>query len=128
MRPDQAEKLEAIIDRLADVFIVEADPANWTADGVMPRDMTQAQRGDRHWDRKGAVGTAGVLNHALNLHKHWRERAALSPSGELPADEAEDLDQTIRKAERRAEQIASKAVEKAMQRRNKGAREPVSKS
>jgi uncharacterized damage-inducible protein DinB len=126
MRPDQIAKIDDLVERLADVFIVEADPENWTAGGKLPCDMSKQERGDRHWDRKGAVGTATVLNHAINLSRHYRERAAMSPGGALPADEEAELDETIRKAaqraesaEQRAEKHAAAAVKRAMERSTK---------
>lgn len=127
MRADQFQKLEGIVERLSDVFIVEADPANWTGSGVMPADMTPDIRGNRHWDRKGAVGTATVLAHSLNLIKHYRERAALSPGGVLPEDETAMLDKNIRSAEQRAEKAAAAAVDRAMKRGAKATGERVRK-
>src|SRR5574341_918805 len=61
MRPDQLQMLDDLAERLADTFLIEADPDNWTAGGKLPTEMSREERGDRHWDRKGAIGTGAVL-------------------------------------------------------------------
>lgn len=114
MRQDQQTKLEQIAERLADVFLVEADPDNWTGAGKMPADLSRDERGDRHWDRKGAAGTAGVLMHTLNLISHYRDRRG---AGLTPEEAEADLEKTIQDAERRAQA----AVDAAMKRARKAA-------
>lgn len=97
MRPDQLAQLEDLAEKLADVFIIEADPANWTGAGTLPCDMDPQTRGDRHWDRKGAIGTGGVLNTTLNLIKHY------GPGGDGEGrGDADDLDKIVHDAERKA--------------------------
>jgi hypothetical protein len=111
MRPDQREKLEALSERLADVFITEADPDNWTADGVLPRDMTQQERGDRHWDRKGAMGTGGVLKYTIDLIASGEEKR-IDDDAEQAARDA-DLDKRIKDAEKRASAAVARVLNKA---------------
>ena len=120
MRPDQLSKLSELSEHLADVFISEADPENWTGDGVAPRDMTKEERGNRHWDKKNAMATGGVLRYTLDLISH-REKG---PAGGLPpAEQAErdtDLDKKIVEAEKRAEAAVARAMQRA-----KGGKHPA---
>lgn len=108
MRADQIQRLRDLSEALADVFIVEADPANWSGGGL-PRDMSQEERGNRHWDRKGALGTGAVLSHTLNVIKHYEDR---KPAGDAP-DDGGDLDKAITEAERRAKSALDRVMNKA---------------
>lgn len=110
MRPDQLEKLRALSERLADVFIVEADPDNWSGGG-MPSEMTQQERGDRHWDRKGAMGTGGVLKYTLDLIASAGERRIDDDAEQAERDA--DLDRRIREAEKRASAAVARVLNKA---------------
>lgn len=107
MRADQIERLQSMIERLADAFLVAGDPTNWSGDGVLPRDMDEKQRGNRHWDIKVASGTAKVLAHAINV------RSAHTADTSGSAKDPDDLDEQIRAAERRAEEAVARALKKA---------------
>lgn len=109
MRPDQIQRLRDLSEALADVFIVEADPANWSGGGL-PRDMSQEERGNRHWDRKGALGTGAVLSHTLNVIKHYEDR---KPPAGAQDDPDGDLDKAITEAERRAKSALDRVMNKA---------------
>jgi hypothetical protein len=105
MRPDQMKMLNDLAEKLADVFLVEADPDNWSGGGL-PADMSKEDRGNRHWDRKGAMGTGGVLRYTLDLLSHHVE----GPSD--PARES-DLDAKIKDAEKRATAALNRVLDKA---------------
>ena len=109
MRPDQIQRLKDLSESLADVFIVEADPANWSGGGL-PRDMSQEERGNRHWDRKGALGTGAVLSHTLNVIKHYEDR---KPAAGAEEGNEGDLDKAIGDAERRAQAALDRVMNKA---------------
>ena len=109
MRPDQIQRLKDLSESLADVFIVEADPANWSGGGL-PRDMSQEERGNRHWDRKGALGTGAVLSHTLNVIKHYEDR---KPAAGAEEGTEGDLDKAIGDAERRAQAALDRVMNKA---------------
>lgn len=116
MRPDQLQRLQELSEELADVFIHEADPENWSGSGIIPRDMTKEERGNRAWDKRGAMGTGGVLRYTLDLIGFHEK----TPFGTLPAEQAArdaDLDAKISDAEKRA----AAAVERVMS-RAKGAK------
>jgi hypothetical protein len=111
MRPDQIKRLEELTEKLADVFIVEADPENWSGGGALPNQMTQQERGDRHWDRKGAMGTGGVLKYALDLVNH-AQTGAIGADGKEQERDA-DLDRKISDAEKRAAAAVKRVLNKA---------------
>ena len=104
LRPDQLTRLNDLAEKLADVFLEEGDPDNWSGAGKLPVDMTTVERGNRHWDRKGAAGTAGVLRYTLDLTNYHKDTPPADPNKET------DLDDKIKDAERRA----SKAVERVL--------------
>jgi hypothetical protein len=113
MRQDQYEKLQALAEKLADRFLVEADPENWTAAGEgdkLPRDMTSQERGDAYWNKKNAMATGGVLRYTLDL-------AGASPvGGEADAARDADMDRRIADAEKRAAAAVSRVLDKAKKR------------
>lgn len=106
LRKDQVVILKELAEKLADVFIQEADPANWTAAGVAMSDMTQEERGNRHWDRKGAMGTGGVLKFTMEV----AARAEDNAMGMTYDDEA-DLDAQVQQAQKRAKAAMLKIVD-----------------
>lgn len=112
MRPDQLQKLQALSERLADVFITEADPDHWTGDGKLPADLSREERGDRLWDRKGAMATGGVLRYTLDLIGHHAPRGDGDKYPEEAAREA-DLDGKIRRAEKEAAAALDRVLTKA---------------
>ena len=105
MRPDQIIRLQELQEELADVFILEADPKNWTADGVLPCDMSKDQRGDRHWDRKGAMGTGAVLKYTTDI-------LAAQAGGNVSQDAEEELEKKIAAAEQRAKAALARVMNK----------------
>ncbi|TXI89642.1 MAG: hypothetical protein E6Q40_02015 [Cupriavidus sp.] len=111
MREDQKLRLQDLAERLADVFISEADPDNWSGSGKLPNEMTKQERGDRHWDRKGAMGTGGVLKYTLDLIAGGKA-GRINDADEQAARDA-DLDARISNAEKRARQAAARVLDKA---------------
>ena len=82
MTPEQIEKLEELQERLADVFLDEANPDNWPGAGVKQVDMKQQDRGDRVWIKKNAMGTVNLICRITTL-------LAPPPAGGAPDDEKE---------------------------------------
>lgn len=112
MRPDQIERLKDLAETLADVFLTEADPANWSGAGKLPADLSRDERGNRHWDRKGAMGTGAVLRFALDVAKTATVTGASDPSA-TPEERENSLDQQIAEAEKRAQQALARVLDKA---------------
>jgi len=107
MRPDQLQKLQELSERLADSFLLEADPAEWPGKGKGPVDLTQQERGDRYWCKKNAMATGGVLRFTLDLM--GKHQTGSTP----PAEEDADMDKRIKEAERRAAEATKRVLGKA---------------
>lgn len=111
MRQDQLQRLEELAEQLADTFIVEANPSNWSGCGKLPQDMSKDERGNRHWDRKGAMGTGGVLRYTLDLLQSGKKNEINDPDAQ--ADRDSDLDAKIKEAEKRAAKAVSRVLDRA---------------
>lgn len=122
MRPDQFQRILELSEQLADTFIAEADPGEWSGDGKAPADLTKQERGDRYWCKKNAVATGAVLRYTLDLIAHDDNGATRpGPAEEMMRDA--DLDRKISDAERRAEAAVARVM-----RRAQGGRHPASKT
>lgn len=108
MREDHRQRLQSLTERLADRFIDEADPDNWTAAETLPRDMTQQERGDAYWCRKNAMATGGVLRFALDL----MAKAGVPGGGGGDNPDA-DMERQITEAEKRAKAAVTRALQRA---------------
>lgn len=113
MRPDQIERLNDLSERLADRFLVEADPVEWPGGDIAPADLTQQERGDAYWCKKNAMATGGVLRYTLDLLKNHEGAPAGSPK---EAERDADIDRKISEAERRAAAAVGRAMDKARKR------------
>jgi hypothetical protein len=110
MRPDQLQRLQDLSERLADRFLLEADPGEWPGAGKAPTEMTQQERGDGYWAKKNAMATGGVLRFTLDV------LAKNAPAeGEEGGDHAKDSDmeRQIRDAERRSAKLVEDALARA---------------
>ena len=110
MRPDQLRELQSLSERLADVFLSEADPDNWSGAGKLPADMTKDERGDRHWDRKGAMGTGGVLKYTIDLIAAHEMAGSSDDETQLARDA--DLEAKINDAKKRAHAAMKRVIDK----------------
>ncbi|MCS4235037.1 hypothetical protein [Stenotrophomonas sp. BIGb0135] len=99
MRPDQKKRLAEVSEKLAEVAINDADPANWTGDGKLLSQMTKEERGDAAWCRKTAVQSVALLG---RLQQLLRDDTA-GKGGNDP-DPEDDI--------RRAEQEAAKMLKR----------------
>lgn len=99
MRQDQLVMLRELQEKLADVFLMEADPANWSGAGKLPNDMDKDERGNRVWEKRGAMATGGVLKYAIDLETHHGSKSSDEDEQKHRDDE---LDKKIDDAQRRA--------------------------
>lgn len=110
MRDDQYLRLQALEEKLTEQFLTEADPVNWSGDGVLPKDMTQDQRGDRYWCKKNAVATISLTMRIGSLIGMVQRRGDTTPppgegqSGAL----IDELEADIAAAEKQAKAILKK--------------------
>lgn len=107
MRPDQLQRLADLSEKLADKFLLEADPQEWPGAGKGPTDLTQQERGDGYWAKKNAMATGGVLRYTLDL---IAKRPAAGDGA--PPDDS-DMDKQIREAERRSKKLVDDALARA---------------
>ncbi len=89
MRPDQLQRLADVSERLAETVIVDADPDNWTATGMLLADMTQEQRGDAAWCRKTAVQSVALLIRVEQLLDPIKLQSPNQPDPEAEIKRAE---------------------------------------
>lgn len=111
MRADQLEKLRQLQERLADVFIEEADPQGW------PDTKTRDSRGDRYWMKKNANASLVLVGRIENLLALRAGRASGGGDHAQKEDEAR-LDGEIAAAEKEAERLGRNVV--AIHKRKKG--------
>lgn len=102
MRQDQIERLRELEETLIDVYLDEADPANWPGDGNMGDQLTKRQRGDRYWDKKNAVATVVLAQETRKLIANSKEAL-----GRDAYDDSQ-MDKQIEKAEREADALLAK--------------------
>lgn len=110
MRPDQVILLKELAERLADVFIAEAEPDDWPGADTPASEWTKEVRGDRVWVKKGAMATGGVLRYTLDLLARDAPVAGGQPED---GEKDSDLDRQIRDAERRATEAVNRALSRA---------------
>lgn len=121
MRQDQYERLQKLSETLTDVFLDEAEPANWPGVGILPNAMDTSTRGDRYWCKKNAVATVSLIQrvHSLvsaiqlgSIGAGGADNAAASVSG----SEESSLDREIADAEKEAKKLMNAAIAEAKKR------------
>lgn len=108
MRQDQYERLQALEEKLTDVFLGEAEPEKWPGAGLEAGAMDQQTRGDRYWCKKNAVATLSLVQRVGNLigQVQGAGTGTTPPGGEGEDGEGRDhLDAEVRAAEKEAERL-----------------------
>ena len=111
MREDQYHRLQALEEKITDQFLFEADPANWTGEGVLPKDLTQQDRGDRYWCKKNAVATISLAIRIGSLIGRIQMAGNTTPAAEGEGDEGDSaglLDAEVNAAEKQAKALLAK--------------------
>lgn len=111
MRQDQYEKLQALTEKLTDVFLQEAEPSKWPGANTEPTSWDQQTRGDRYWMKKNAAATLTVIMKTANLVGVIQQRGAGGEEGGAAVDEEkpeeDTLDAEIKAAEKEAARLLS---------------------
>lgn len=111
MRQDQYEKLQALTEKLTDVFLQEAEPSKWPGANTEPTSWDQQTRGDRYWMKKNAAATLTVIMKTANLVGVIQQRSAGGEEGGAAVDEEkpeeDTLDAEIKAAEKEAARLLS---------------------
>ena len=108
MRQEQFERLQALHEKLVDVFLDEADPEKWPGQGIELASMDAKTRGDRYWSKKNAVATIALTQRIQSLATVVRQASAAGAGEEAPeavADPEEDLDRQVADAEKDAKRL-----------------------
>lgn len=119
MRQDQLERMQRLAETLADVFLDEAEPENWPGDGILPKNMDSATRGDRYWCKKNAVATVSLIQRVHTLVGLIRLDSGAG-GGAAAVDERQgeesSLDAEIVAAEKEAKKLMNEAIKEAKKR------------
>lgn len=115
MRLDQFIKLQSLVEKLADVALVDADPATWAAAGLKASEMTQTMRGDAYWSRKMALSTISVLARVQGLIHQTQQLGDAptptpTPTADAEQDEQPNLEAEIAQAEKDAARVLAKVM------------------
>lgn len=114
MRLDQYERLQALEEKLTEQFLSEADPGNWSGDGIVPKDMTQEDRGNRYWCKKNAVATIALTIRIGSLVGRVQARGEVAPAGEDGEDTSAGLlDAEVAAAEKEARTLMARFEKRA---------------
>lgn len=106
MREDQKERLDEISELLTEAFLEEADPREWPGAGIPSSGWSKEERGDRHWMKKNAIGTAAVLRSLHDLTDRHIQNLSKDPETQDTRDG--DLDKHIRNYEKQAAKLLEK--------------------
>ncbi len=115
MRQDQYERLQAMMEKLTDAFLREADPATWTGGEIPPAELTQQQRGDRYWCKKNAVATAALIVRTQSIVGKIQMVGAV-PAAPEEAEEGADaeggLDAEVAAAEAEGRRLLQRVIDR----------------
>lgn len=104
MRRDQLERLIDLSERIAEVFIEEADPDTWNGAGQPLSTLSQEERGDRLWDKKNAIQTGALLARVLDLREREPNRRHHSER---------EVDDELKRYEKQAKEMLNAVVARA---------------
>lgn len=107
MRQDQIQRLAELSEKLAEVVLEEADPAEWPGAGVPLASMTKEERGDRYWSKKNAAATFALLERTTSLLTDAKDLR-----NNRPEDDA-DMEKQIAAKEREASKLLDKVMKGA---------------
>ncbi|EAW4590365.1 hypothetical protein CJH50_13080 [Salmonella enterica] len=111
MHQDYKTRLTALSDKLTDVVLEEADPDNWAGGNKRANALTKQERGDRYWDKKNAAASLTLL---IKVHSliGMQTRGGTPSDNPGQDDEAFALGQRVSKAEREADAIIERLLQK----------------
>jgi hypothetical protein len=123
MRPDQFAKLESLQERLIDLFLAEAEPANLPGAGLPIGSIDRDSRGDLYWCKRNAAASIALASRITAFQYQFTDlqrRRALPdpnadpddpPSGPIePPEIVDDVDKEIAGYEKLAQRMIAKAA------------------
>lgn len=108
MRQDQYERLQALGEKLMDVFLDEADPSSWPGQGLKIGAMDAQTRGDLYWVRKTAASAGMLYTRVMAMVGQVQMAGGTTPPApdETATEPAESqLDAELAAAEKQAQQL-----------------------
>lgn len=118
MRADQYDRLQQLEEKLLDVFLTEADPAEWPGHGVKIAAMDSQTRGDRYWVKKNAAASGMLATRVATMIGAAQSFGAVTAtSADTPEDGEKQLDAEIASAEREASKLMQE-LQKGTKKRN----------
>ena len=109
MRPDQIQRLQDLSEKLAEVVLEEADPAEWPGANTPLAALTQQERGDRYWCKKNAAASFSLLERTTSLLTDAQDLRNNRPEDDV------DMEKQIAAREKEATKLPNKVMSKANQ-------------
>ncbi|WLE60281.1 hypothetical protein [Burkholderia plantarii] len=113
MRQDQYERLQALSEKLTDVFLGEADPDTWPGAGLPLATMDKATRGDRYWSKKNAAGTVMLIGRVHTLIGQIQLGSNVGDGAAAVASAEDELDAEVAAAEQEAARLLDQVQRRA---------------
>lgn len=106
MRQDQFERLQALSEKLMDVFLDEADPSSWPGKGMKIGAMDAQTRGDLYWVRKTAASAGMLYTRVMSMvNQVQMVGAGTTPPSSDEAETGTQLDAEVAAAEKEAARL-----------------------
>lgn len=107
MRQDQFERLQALGEKLMDVFLDEADPISWPGQGLKIGAMDAQTRGDLYWVRKTAASAGMLYTRVMSMVGQVQMAGSgTTPPAEQGTEPAEtQLDAEVAAAEKESQRL-----------------------
>jgi len=113
MKIEQYERLQALAEKLTDVFLDEADPDGWPGAGTPLASMDKTTRGDRYWSKKNAAATVMLIGRVETLVGSIQKGSAAGDGANAVHETEDELDAEIAAAEKEAAILLNQAQNSA---------------
>jgi hypothetical protein len=100
------QRINTLTGKLAETFIEQANPENWSGVGIKPVDMDKDARGARNWDLKNANQIGALLMRSLELvNKHAATGAGVGIEPQQTPAAEPDPEADIKRFEKQAKDL-----------------------
>jgi len=121
MNEQHETRLAILAEKLADVFLEEADPSQWPGAAVAPAERSKEHRGDRNWELRNANQVGLLLARVIELRARvkWVRQSEESPDDPPPPPPGGTLGNADPEADMQRFEREAAAVLDRVQRRGK---------